>query len=220
MNKLVEKQTSGLPANVDVRNPFQEYGEAAGGGHIVGELLKFSKGDWLAGQNSDEIPPGTKLIAAMDTLVTGWQKWQDQRPTDQRLGLLIDGFVPPRRDELGDTDQAMWERDDDGKLRDPWGLTNFLQLVEPGDAEKLFTFTTSSKGGLGAIGKLCRVYGRALAKEQREDQYPVVRLDTGSYAHRDRSLGRIKFPDFAVVGWVDKHDLKPVRDEMGDEIPF
>ncbi len=220
MNKLVEKQMGGLPAQVDTRNPFQAYGDAADQGHIVGELLKFSKGDWLAGQNADEIPEGTKLIAGMDTLRVGWQKWEAQRPTGQRLGLLVDGFVPPSREELGDDNEDLWERDDEGKPRDPWTATNFLQLIGPTNHEKVFTFTTSSKGGLGAIAKLCREYGRGIQREGRGEQYPLVRLDTGSYQHRDRGLGRIKFPAFALVGWVDKKDLAPVRDEIGDAIPF
>ena len=38
------------------KNPFEDYGEQASGrSNIVGKLLKFSKGDWLAGQNNDEI---------------------------------------------------------------------------------------------------------------------------------------------------------------------
>src|SRR5262249_19127093 len=155
-------------------------------------------------QDNRELGDTAKLVAVMDSLVVGWQRWQEQRPVAYRMGLLVEGFVPPPRAELGDTDEALWEVGDDGQARDPWQLTNYLQLVEPDNKDALYTFTTSSKGGLGAIAKLCREYGRAVEREGRAEQLPVVRLDTGSYAHRDRSLGRIKFPQFAVVGWVAK----------------
>jgi hypothetical protein len=63
----------------------------------------------------------------------------------------------------------------------------------------IFTFVASSKGGLGGIGELCKEYGKTM--RQRPDQYPVIELDIGSYQHRDRSLGRIKFPIFRIVDW-------------------
>jgi hypothetical protein len=202
-------------------NLFAAYGDAAGGGgRIVGELLKFSKGDFLAGQDSRLIPQGSKLVAVMDTLEVGWQRWENQRPVSFRMGLLIEGFTPPSRQDLGDNDSSLWETDDDGEPRDPWQATNYLRFVDLNNKDRLeFTFTTSSKGGLGAVAKLCREYGRAVEKEGRAEQYPIVRLDVESYAHRDRSLGRIKFPSFAIIGWVDKN-LTPVRDSIGDTIPF
>jgi hypothetical protein len=219
MENTVKKTETTLPTQAG-SNVFAVYGESAGPGHIVGELLKFSKGDWLAGQFNRELSDGTKLVAVMDSLAVGLQRWENQRPVAYRMGLLVEGFVPPQRDELGDTDEALWECDDAGKPRDPWQFTNYLRLVNTENPDQTFTFTTSSKGGLGAIAKLCREYGRACEKEGRKDQYPLVKLSTGSYAHRDRSLGRIKFPEFLVLGWVEKSDFSRVRDPINDEVPY
>jgi hypothetical protein len=218
MQNLETSQTK-LPAQTS-GNVFAAYGESAGPGHIVGELLKFSKGDWLAGQENRQIADGTTLVAIMDSLVVGLQRWENQRPVAYRMGLLVEGFVPPQRDELGDTDEALWECDDAGKPRDPWQFTNYLPLVNPENPDQTFTFTTSSKGGLSAIAKLCREYGRACEKEGRKDQYPLVKLSTGSYAHRDRSRGRIKFPVLTIIGWVNKADFAPVVDPINDEVPY
>jgi hypothetical protein len=156
----------------------------------------------------------------MDSLVVGWQRWENQRPVAHRMGLLVENFVPPSREELGDNDEALWESDDDGDARDPWQLTNYLQFADPQKPDQVFTFTTSSKGGLGAVAKLCREYGRTREKEHREEQYPVVMLSAGSYAHRDRSLGRIKFPQLNIVSWVNKADLTPVVDPIDDKVPY
>lgn len=218
--KNLETSETKLPAQTS-GNVFAAYGESAGTtSYIVGDLLKFSKGDWLFGKNNQELADGTKLVAAMDTLAVGWQRWENQRPVEHRMGLLVDGFVPPPREELGDTDEGLWDRDDNNEARDPWQYANYLQFVDPDNRDTVYTFTTSSKGGLGAVAKLCREYGRATEKEGCEEQLPLVVLSTGSYAHRDRSLGRIKFPVFTIVGWVNKSDFAPVRDPIGDEIPY
>jgi hypothetical protein len=217
---LIETSETKPPAQTS-GNVFAAYGESAGTtSYIVGDLLKFSKGDWLTGKDNRELADGTKLVAVMDTLAVGWQRWKNQRPVEHRMGLLVEGFVPPPREELGDMDEDLWERDDNNEARDSWQFTNYLQLVDPENKDVVHTFTTSSKGGLSAIAKLCREYGRACEKEGRKDQYPLVKLSTGSYAHRDRSLGRIKFPELLVIGWVEKSDFSRVRDPINDEVPY
>lgn len=182
-------------------NPWLAYGNAAAARTIVGDLLKFSKGDYTAGSTDDEVPLGTRLVAVMGSLTIGWVKWQGSRPAEQRMGPVADNFQPASRSELGDTDESEWETDGEGASRDPWQFTNYLILVEQ-EAGKTFTFTTSSRGGLGAIGELSKSYGKTM--RQRPDQFPVIELDVGSYLHSNRSYGRIKFPIFKIVDWVAK----------------
>src|SRR5262249_11272580 len=131
-------------------NPFEVYGESANNQRIVGKLLKFSKGDYLAGQDGEEVSIGTKFVAAMDTLTVGWIKWQHARPVEHRMGAIAEGYTPPPRSELGDTDEDKWDLDDRGEPRDPWQFSNYLILLDP-KTKDAFTFTTSSRGGLGAI---------------------------------------------------------------------
>src|SRR5262245_27050362 len=107
MPNSVTHASNAVPATAG-RNVFASYGESAGGSNfIVGELMKYSKGDYLVGQFNRHLADGTKLIAAMDTLQVGFQKWEAQRPIAYRIGLLVDGFVPPKRDELGDLDERL-----------------------------------------------------------------------------------------------------------------
>jgi hypothetical protein len=187
------------------KNMFQTYGEAATARAIEGTLLRFSKSDFLAGASSDatEVALGTRFVAVMDSLNIGWLRWDNNAPCEPRMGLIVDGFQPTRRSELGDLDKEMWERDSEGEPRDPWQFTNNLVLrqIETGE---VYTFVTSSKGGLGAIGELCKVHGKHI--RQHPDDYPIVELDVGSYQHRDRSLGRIKYPIFKVVGFINKDE--------------
>jgi hypothetical protein len=154
-------------------NPFESYGNAMSGNRIVGELLKFVKGDYFAGQQA------------------------------QIMGLLAQGYKPKRRSELDDNDQAQWETDDEtGEPQDPWQFTNYLILADPNTKELLYTFAASSRGALGAVGELCKERGKHMREKPDED--PVIKLGVGSYLHRNKAYGRIKFPILEVVGWVNK----------------
>ncbi len=150
-------------------NPWLEYGAAVGASDITGDLLKFCKGDFLAGQDNREIAVGTRLIANMDSLEIGWIKWENSRPVDRRMGRFAEGFKSAKRNELGDDDKALWAADDDGSPRDPWQFSNHLILADPDDGQ-LYTFATSSKGGLTAIGALCSAYGQAMRQHPTNGQ--------------------------------------------------
>ena len=201
MNFLDMKKMN-LPTT-DPADLFEGYGNAATARSIEGKLVAFSKGDYFAGQEKKQIPLGARFIARMDKLKVGYTYWQNNLPTDERMGLVAEGFQPEKRKDLEDLDQANWERDSKGQPRDPWQFTNHLILHDP-DSGDVCTFATNSRGGLSAVGELCKVYGKHI--RQHPDEDPVVELDVGSYSHRDKAIGRVKFPIFKVVGWVPKHD--------------
>jgi hypothetical protein len=171
---------------------------------IIGMMLKFSKGEFVVGQDGEVMEMGTKLIANSDELLIGWQRWEDAKPAEDIRGYLVKGFQPPRRDELSFNDSSEWDVDEsNGKPRDPWVATNWLLLKEPGKRGQLYTFVTSSHGGkkaMGALAKACSDH----RKEYGNVDYPVVALDSSSYLHPNSSLGRIKEPVFEVVGWENK----------------
>ena len=190
---------------------FEKYGQAASGRRFVGDLLKFDKGgNYVAGQENHEIARGTKMVAYMDTLRIGWVCWEEGRPVDERMGLVGEGFVPPKRSELDRTDESLWEEYEGGESRDPWQFSNDLVLLDPQDGQ-FYTFVTSSKGGLGAIGKLAEKYGNHL--RQSPGEWPVVALESDSYQHKIRAYGRIKFPVLRTVEWVAAKDQPALEDD-------
>src|SRR6187399_230765 len=113
MNEVANRNSTGV--STPASNPFTAYGEQASQKSIVGQLLKFSKGDFLAGQEEDEVPEGTQFIANMDEMLAGWIRWQDNKPTDHVMGKVSDGYQPPRRNEMGDNVKEDWEVDAQGK---------------------------------------------------------------------------------------------------------
>jgi hypothetical protein len=195
-------------------DPFAVYAASAAPRTIVGKLLKFNKGDYLAGESAEPISEGTKFIAAMDELLVGWIRWDNSKPAEHRMGRVIDRFVPEPRSALGDNNAAAWETDPAGDARDPWQFCNYLVLKNCATGE-LFTLVASSRGSINAIGDLCRQYSRA--SKTHPDDYPVIALQSGVYAHRNKSYGRIKFPVLTVVGRAPKFELDSSATAMRGE---
>ena len=124
-----------------------------------GELLKFSKGSYIA-PNDEAIDLGTTFIAGVPGTVVGWQKWRDGKPVQYEMGYVRDGYRPPCRADLGDNDSSTWEVDDQGQRRDPWQITIHLPLTQC-ETSRQFSFATSSKGGIGAVAKLAGTYAES-----------------------------------------------------------
>lgn len=202
-------------ANLET-NFFEQYASDVGATRMIrGRMLKCNKGDWLAGEDNAEIPNGTKLVANMDQLLTGWVKWAEGKPDKQIMGLVAEGFQPPPRSTLGDTDESLWEVWADGRPNDPWVKTVYLIMKEPGvdveAEEQLFTFTTSSDGGHRCIGDVAAKYGRHMRTNPGE--MPIIELGVEVYEHAQ--YGRIKKPIMKVVGWEPVEKFGDARQLFG-----
>lgn len=209
MNAVTETNTNTAVAMQGSYDPFAAYGqEAASNG---GAYLKFSKGEWLLGQNDDEVALGRRLAANMDELSIGWIRWADGKPAERRMGLLSQGYKPEARDALGYTDEAEWEKDDQGKAKDPWNFTNELPLADPETGEQMI-FSASSKGGIGCMGNLCKAYGREY--RQRPGLVPVIELQRDSYKHA--VYGKTYVPVVNIVDWIDNAGI-PAPAATGDD---
>src|SRR5262249_33825896 len=137
------------------------------------------------------------------------------------MGNLFDGFVPPNRESLGDTDENEWEMGLSGKPADPWQFQLLLPLqsVESGE---LFVFNTSSITGRRAVDNLIAACGRI--QETEPNDYPIIKLRIGGFQHRDERIGWIKTPAFDRVGKTPKADTTvadtSLGGELNDEIPW
>ena len=212
MNAVTEINQTGAVAVQGGYDPFAAYGQEAASS---GAFLKFSKGEWLLGQNDDEVALGRRLVANMNELSIGWIRWADGKPVERRLGLLAQGHKPEARDALGFTDQTLWEIDAaSGKPKDPWNFTNELPMADPSDGEQM-TFSSSSKGGIGSVGNLCKAYGREY--RQREGFVPVIELGRDSYKHAE--YGKTYVPVLTIVDWVANGSVPAPASTSDDEKP-
>jgi hypothetical protein len=219
MAREVAKKEEAAVVNLQ-KNFFEQYGEQfATSTSIIGSLLKFSKGDWLLGQDETEVPVGTKYVASMDNLLVGWTKWSNNKPVDEVMGLVVNGWPVPKRETLGDLDQTHWEMDNQGKLRDPWVFNNRILFKPVGkkySTDIAITFITNSRGGLQAMTDLAKLYGKEMSSH--EDEFPIIQIGTDSYIHPNKEYGRIKIPLITLVGWEKSNlfDTTAIDDDDDD----
>lgn len=191
--------SGGAVAGYGAYDPYSAYGEQASSQKT---FLKYQKGEWTYGQNDTEVAIGTRLVANMAGLKAGWVKWWDGKPAEEQLEFVSAGVAPPTRKSLGDTDPGEWEKDNEGRPRDPWQFTNTLPMKDAASGEE-YVFSTSSRGGIGAIGALCKEYGKAY--RMKPGMLPVIELGSDSYKHP--TYGKVHTPLLKLVEWVKEADL-------------
>ena len=209
-------------------DPYMSY--AAKNTTVDGLFLTFKNGEFLYGQDATTLQLGTKLVANMPGLMSGWRRWWGGKVSDERMEL-VSAFIPmPSRESLGDLDEALWELDERTRLkRDPWMKTSALQLLD--EKKQIYIYSTGSKGGIGAIAKLCKAYAQEY--RQRPNMLPIVEITNDSYMHA--MYGKTYFPVFSIVGWTpgDNPSTKPApavasgkgknnaaATDPSDDIPF
>ena len=186
-------------------NPFADFAQSISRSRIIGKLLKFTKhGDWIAGEAGEEMPDDARLIIHMGDMQEGWQKWEEGRPTEQRMSFIRDRR-PDRpnvcgRAELGDTDHAAWEQGLDGRPRDPWMFTFMFNLMD--EHGQLYTFSNGSDGTKSALKALGESY--AVVYRHRPDDFPIVTLGKSGYNHKNKQIGWVNTPFFKIVGWANR----------------
>ncbi len=213
--EILKATTTTAVAIADDVDPFQLFADAVAPQHIIGKLLKFSKGDWLAGENNEPVKQKA-FIVGMHALATGWVRWEDFKPVEHAMVVVASRLLPPRRHELGHFGQSTWERDEGGQPKDPWQYTSYLPMVADDDGE-IFTFAASSKGACDVIGKLTRSY--AAHRRRVPGELPVVSLAGSGYQHPNRAYGYVKTPVLLVTGWAAVSRFNEVMALAGYDFP-
>jgi hypothetical protein len=180
-----------------------------------GVRLKFKDGKFHD-ENGSELPDGVTAIAL--GLRHAWVRWADHRPVE-----IIErkpGEALPKRETLGYLAKDQWEIGPSGAPTDPWVNTRFLYLI--GKSGAIYTFTTSSMGGSGAIEKLADAI--EFMRQVRPGAVPEIELRSAPMKTR---YGLRTKPDFPIVGWRGGDDTlakqlpAPSTEELlNDEIPW
>jgi hypothetical protein len=66
-------------------SPFAAYANARSPRKFDGQLLKFTKGEYLVGPDNVVLTVGTRVVALMDTVAIGWERWWEGGPPRRRL---------------------------------------------------------------------------------------------------------------------------------------
>jgi hypothetical protein len=203
---------------------------------LMGHVLKFVKGKWLAGSEKTPVADHTRYVALMSEACHGWLKWQDNVAVHVAVGKIASGHTLPDRSTLPDRDPEKWPIALSGKKEDPWHMACYLPLVSL-DGNELLTFATSVPTGRNPFWKLIDRYAWLGCKHP--GMYPIIEIEASGYP--DKRFGWVDTPSFKIVDWTGRPDLpqladhskdgggsddnavatvQSLRTEMDDEIPF
>ena len=207
----------------EVEDGWNDAADEASERILRGTLLKFADWRWTAGQDARPMPEGKRLVAV--GTAAAWVRWSGGKPGEHRVRRP--GEQMAARKELGDTDEAFWEKGPDGKPRDPWQNTRYVYFVDPDTAEA-YTFSTSSSGGRGAVSDL----GDQIHRKRFSKRGVVPLVELGA-APMKTKFGNKSKPLLKVIEWIGGASpgtqpkqieqplaKEPVRRDMDDEIPF
>jgi hypothetical protein len=186
------------PATLAAR--YRKQAQAMNTGPMV-TPLKYAKGAWSIKTST---PPYSadmtdkRLLALPLHATRGWTKWEDRMPVDRAVVYYKDGMDPPERDTLGDYDEDKWPLSPRGTPRDPWVLESHLPFIDP-ESGMLFQYSTSSRGGISAIGSVFRAYADHIESYQDVNEFPLCGLSTDSYMHKE--YGSVDTPLLEILDW-------------------
>ena len=166
-------------------------------------ILKCKKGDWLFGQEDEDVSLGSRVALNVMEAEWGWLYWHDKRPEERRMLKVASGQAISARSDLGKDDKAMWPTGDDGKPQDPWQKTIEIPGREIDGERREFNLSGSSAGFEGAVKKLFKQF----AEESRSNpgKVPIVELGNDKYKHKVYDW--VKVPVLSIVEWADKDKL-------------
>jgi hypothetical protein len=97
------------PMNDNELAALRRYASAArsrGGFGIPFLKCDGNTGAWKAGKNGTDMS-GRQLVADVPDSMVGFQKFENNKPV-YVIGRVADGYQPPDRDTLGDSDPSRW----------------------------------------------------------------------------------------------------------------
>jgi hypothetical protein len=129
-------------------------------------------------------------------------------PTKISVGLYEDAELPSR-EELGDTDQSLWELDRyNNQPIDPWQSEVVVPIVSTAPDGTIYELASRSPTALFAIrGLLDRVHRHP---QRTKGLVPIVTMKIGTYPNR--KFGRDMFkPVYQIIGWCEKDGSAPAK---------
>lgn len=188
-------------------NPWAEEGKDSGG--FIGQFAKFNgkTGEYTYGQDAEEIEPGTQIIVDFALITKGYNCWVEEAVVD-RVSVTIESGEKINVKDL--TDHGPYEKHEDG-TGDGWQEVHALPFViDDEDDDNAYLLQLSSGGGIRAMRKLYKSYGKAFMSKIDDDgnyMLPLIELDVDSYKSKKKRVGTIYNPVFEIVDWLTRAEV-------------
>ena len=147
------------------------------------------------------------------TIFKRQDRWKDKKIVETNVAFLGEKLKP--LDELQPPKEE-WELDQNGKPKPPWSETHFIGGIRERDG-LLIHFASSSDGGRKAIGAVAQAVVQTNAKHP--GKAPVVELGEDFYIHSNPQFGKVYYPVFLIVDWVDPPEAAPALTSTAPKTP-
>lgn len=214
MNALVDQsaQSAVMAAGAD---PFGMGAENSGQTTYV--KFKGASGQYLAGQDEDEIEHGTEYAADIFNAQWLWTFWWDGKVIETVDALLreeplLNKHMPDHlpEDEDGDIDMTLEEiihmqKTDPANFRDGWSVqASFNMLPLDGSGEE-FTMRLGGMVSLNAFDALRKAYSRRYKIEA--GKLPIISLDVNKYKSKVKGVGTRYAPVMKIGRWATEDEM-------------
>lgn len=231
MNALTTTANTAL-AGADVANPFAAAGSGAGSTTYM--KFKGASGDFLYGQDEDEMPYGTQFGADIENSEWVWSFWWEGEVLETvNVRVSQDPLAyenePDRLPEDYDGDMSLEEiraeqADRKSNFMDGWSCQAVLTmrliggkaLEEDNELEfgEDFTIKLNQGVSLNAFRSLLNSFGRLYRLKQ--GLVPVVEISARSYVSKNKSVGKRYTPVLKIADWKSEEELLEMTGEDPD----
>jgi hypothetical protein len=176
------------------RNPYTKF--LSPPEHDKNNELFFINEAWQIGLHDEEVlKTGTEIIIYMPSLQHGWQRRRNGDVVESALVTVESEQAAPRRADLGDRDESLWNIGKFGQPQDPWERVVLFCCSIIGDG-RLLSFTANTSSGRDTIAPVCKEYGHII--DDHPELRPIVELDCWD----DPNNWSSNFmPRFRLTGW-------------------
>ena len=169
--------------------------ETNGGGQSFLKM-DFETGEWLLGQDAEEVT-GESILILTDSIAHGWILWSGGKPKKSMVRFLDPLPIP--MPSVGNDHPSE-------------GRSLLAAMV---DDQEMVQFDTNSFGGRKGVDKILSQI-KAHAAAGSKYLYPKVKLTSESYANKQRG-GKLVFnPIFELISWCDSEG----NEEGGAKVPI
>ena len=200
-------------------NPWEEASQGSDG--FTGKYAKFSgkTGMLVAGEDEDEIEPGTQFIVDFNLITRGFVCWKDSAPVDRVAHTIVSGVPLPSVSSL--TDHGPYEKHPDG-TEDGWVETHSLPfIIDDENDDNAYLLQLSSFGGIKTMKQLYKAYGKVFqSKIDENGNYllPLIEFDVDSYKHKNKRIGTIYTPVLKIVDWLSQEEVGARLALLGNDV--
>lgn len=223
-NALTKAASGGAVANADFANPFAAAG--AGAGQKTFMKFKGASGDFLYGQDENEMPHGTEFGADIENSKWNWTFWWEgevletieTRVAENPLGFEHE---PDHLPDDYDGDMSLEEiraeqADRKSNFMDGWSCQAVLDMRLVGgevlddeeaglESGEEFTIKLNQGVALNSFRALLNSFGRQFRFKQ--GLVPIVEIGARSYVSKNKSVGKRYNPTLKIADWRSEEEL-------------